>query len=510
MQLDLLLKGIGDEISSVTGDVLSKITGITTDPELCRPGYLYVAAECETVDSNRYGIRLDGRDYIGRALQLGATAVLSTPQVCIPPEFQHSTSLIVHPKPLSLLGRICSRFYGTPHPEHIALVTGTNGKTSTVNFCRMLWAATGNPSCSVGNLGGVCSDGTLVWDRDPTLSVPETVTLHKMLSLLANKQINHVALEATRHALYDYRLHGAPSKIGAFTNLTRDHLDFHLTMEEYFRVKMMLFSEVLPSGSQAVLNVDTPWFQQAREICRNRNHTVLTFGQNASDIRLLESRSHASGQQLSLEVLGKRYDCNLNLFGLFQVSNVLCSLAIVIASGVAPEEAVRNIEILEEVEGRLNIVSTAPSGGKIVVDYAHSPDGIRAALEACRSFTPGKLIIVFGCNGERDTGKRREMGAMATSLADRVIVTDGHPRTEDPAEIRKEVMIGAPFATEIVNRAAAIAYGIMHLCRDDTLLIAGMGHETFQTIGNSRIPYSDIATVKRIVNAQISSPSNSD
>jgi UDP-N-acetylmuramoyl-L-alanyl-D-glutamate--2,6-diaminopimelate ligase len=499
MRLDLLLKDLSGVSSGVIAFSETEIAGITSDPELCQPGFLYVAAECETVDSTRYGVRLDGRRFIERALQRGATAVLSTQEVRIPFEYLKTVCLISHSQPLSIMGTLCSRFYGQPRPENIALVTGTNGKTSTVSFCRMLWSAAGHPSCSVGNLGGVCSDGSLVWDRDPTLSVPETAALHKMLNRLAHKSINHVAMEATSHALHDYRLHGVPAAIGAFTNLTRDHLDFHLTMEEYFRVKMTLFSEVLPEGSYAVLNADSPWFQQAREICRQRRHKVLTFGHDGTDIRLLEATSQSSGQKLSLEVLGNRYDCELNLFGLFQVSNALCSLGVVIASGVPAAQAVADINLLTEVEGRLNIVAVAPSGARIVVDYAHSPDGIRAALEACRSFTTGKLTIVFGCNGERDAGKRQEMGAMATNLADLVIVTDGHPRTEDPAKIRQEVLIGAPSATEIADRARAIEFGITALGSEDTLLVAGMGHETFQSVGGKRLPYSDTDTVRKTV-----------
>ena len=445
VKLDLLFQNILDiKCTDAAGQLLAvppllPITGITTDPNLCRPGFLYVAEECETVDSKRYGVRLDGRDYIDLAVQNGAVAILSTPDQLITADRKSaaSTVMLSHPQPLSILGELSSRFFGQPRPEHIAVVTGTNGKTSTVNFCRMLWSMAHLPACSIGNLGGVCSDGSVVWDRDPTLSVPETVTLHKLLHDIAGRGFNHVAMEATSHALFDHRLNGVPASIGAFTNLTRDHLDFHQSMDEYFRVKMTLFDHVLPPGSWAVLNADADWYEPALTICQKRGHKIISFGFNGKEVRLVDCRTTASGQELWIEVFGKKYQCTLHFFGLFQTSNVLCSLAIVLAAGLSPEQAIVHINKLTEVEGRLNTVAFTPGGGRVIVDYAHSPDGIRAALEACRSFTSGKLTIVFGCNGERDAGKRHEMGEVASHLADRVIVTDGHPRSEDPALIRK-------------------------------------------------------------------------
>ncbi len=497
MQLETLLTNV--HATEIIGNAEQglNITGITTDPALCKPGFLYVAAECETVDSTRYGVRLDGRNFISEAIRNGAVAVLTTPEIELSTD--EFAALIRYDNPLMLLGPLCGIFFGEYRPEKIALVTGTNGKTSTVNFCRQLWAAAHRPSCSVGNLGGVCSDGSMVWERDPTLSVPETVTLHKMLSILAQRGINHVAMEATSHALHDHRLTGVPASIGAFTNLTRDHLDFHHTMEEYFRVKMTLFQDVLSTGAYAVLNADTPWFEQARTICKARGQSIISYGWQGSEIRLLDCAQRPGGQFISMEVAGRQYQTNLNLFGLFQVSNVLCSLGIVIGSGISPEEAVQNIDSLTEVEGRLNVVAITPPGGRVVVDYAHSPDAIRAALEGCRSFTSGKLIVVFGCNGERDPGKRSEMGAMAASLADKVVVTDGHPRGEDPALIRRAVLAGAPRAQEIADRVEAIETTIRAMGPNDTVLIAGLGHENFRTIGDQRIPYSDTETAQRIV-----------
>lgn len=478
MQLDSLVYGLTGLSPSAASDLQIDIKGVTVDPNLCRPGFLYLAAESESVDSTKLGVRLDGRDFILTALKNGATVIVSSNEVVLPDEFANGAVLVTHETPLSLLGPICAKFY-EKQPSTIALVTGTNGKTSTVNFSRMLWAEAGLPACSIGNLGGVLSDGSLVWPRHRTLSIPDTVTMHQVLKEVAERGINHLAMEATSHALFDYRLSGVKASIGAFTNLTRDHLDFHHTLDEYFRVKMTLFSEVLPANSSAVLNADDLWFEKALEICKKRGHKIFSFGRQPSEIQLLQFTDQADGQLLQLNISGKEYECKLNLMGFFQVSNALCSLGIVLASGVPVDLAVKNIELLTSIEGRLNTVAHTASGGRVVVDFAHTPDGIRAALEACRTFTKGRLISVFGCDGERDQGKRPEMGEMAGKLADLVIVTDGDPRSEDAAAIRRDVIAGVPGAREIANRTRAIEFGVQELAEGDTLLITG------------RFPFSD-------------------
>lgn len=501
MRLDIVLKDIHD-VSVLSGKLQSiEISGVSTDPKLCKPGFLYLADESETVDSTRFGVRMDGREFIPLAIANGAMAIVTTPGVTLPTEYAKTVALITCDAPLSILGKIASRLFGEPRPTHIAVITGTNGKTSTVNFCRMMWSAAGIESCSIGNLGGVCSDGSIVWGRDPILSVPETVFLHKTFHELASRGINNIAMEATSHALFDYRLHGVDAKIGGFTNLTRDHLDFHLDMEDYFNVKMKLFTEVLEPGSFAVLNADdSEYYPGALALCKKRKHEIISFGWNESaDIRLISHDKLPLGQDLEIAIGSKTFKTTTKLFGDFQVSNILCSVGVMIASGMDAETAVNLISELNEVEGRLNKVATTPKGGNVIVDYAHSPDAIRAALEACRTFTSGKLFIVFGANGGRDPGKRELMGEMAARHADEVIVTDGHPRTEPAEAIRKQVIQGAPGAFEIGNRSSAIEYGIKSLGNGDTLLIAGLGHENFQVIGEARIPYSDKAAAQRIV-----------
>jgi len=505
MKLGTLLDGLGltpdlrlEATDCAWADI--EISDITTDPNLCNKSVIYLAAECETVDSTRLGVRLDGRQYIDQALSNGAAAVITSEGSVVG---ALSGLFFYHARALSLLGPICARLFASPRPAHVALVTGTNGKTSTVNFCRMLWSACHLPSCSVGNLGGVCSDGSLVWQRDPELSVPETVFLHKMLRQLARDGFDHVALEATSHALFDFRLHASGATIGAFTNLTRDHLDFHGTMDEYFRVKMILFREVLPRGSKVILNADAPFFDQALAICLDCQHDVITIGRKGKTIRLIEADMRSQGQVLKLDVMGKLFQVDFNLFGEFQISNALCALGVVIASGAAIDKAVSSLSLLAAVEGRLNLVATAPSGGKIIIDYAHTPDGLRAALEACRSFTEGRLIVLFGCDGDRDAGKRTLMGGMAASLADIVILTDAQPFNEDPAKVRREVKVACPDAIEIAGRAKAIEAGIGLLEAKDTFLVSGFGHENFQCIGDQTLPFSETAiindTLKKLV-----------
>jgi UDP-N-acetylmuramoyl-L-alanyl-D-glutamate--2,6-diaminopimelate ligase len=506
------------DIAQIPPDLaVLEITGVTCDPALCRPGFLYLAAESECVDSANLGLRLDGRDpaFIARAVANGAAIILT--------DREHELEIDIKParlvrvdEPLRYLGPIAARHYQNRRPPHVALVTGTNGKTSTVNFARMLWTACGRKACSVGNLGGVVDDGTLVWDRDPTLSVPETVTLHAMMSRLVDLKVEAVALEATSHALFDHRLDGLPAGIGAFTNLTHDHLDFHGTMDEYFRVKMTLFDSVLPRGSQAVLNADSPYFEAARDICKKAGHIVRDFGRAASFLRLERSVPTARGQDLSVKIMDgasapRTYDISLALYGYFQVENVLCALAIVLASGVEADLAVRAVETLRPVEGRLNLVATTGNGARVIIDYAHTPDGLRAALEACRSILtdapdgqkPGRLHVVFGANGERDSAKRSVMGEEARRLADVIVVTDGHTRHEDGAAIRRQVMQGCPEALEIADRREAIEHAVRGLAANDLLLIAGLGHEDFLSTSSGRIPWSDADIARAAAQAMV-------
>lgn len=505
---------------------LGGYAGVTADPKLCRDGFIYVADVSETVDSERYGLRLDGRDFIGLAVDNGAKVVLTTTDIPAHladifddlfgagvQEPDASVKLLRCSEPLRYLGPLAQKIYCNRPPEYIALVTGTNGKTSTVNFARQLWHLCGLSSCSIGNLGAVVESGsgsTLLWDRDPVLSVPETVTLHKIFARLSEMHVQHVAMEATSHALFDHRLDGVKASHGVFTNLTRDHLDFHGDMHEYFRVKMTLFDSVLAPGAIAVLNADADWFEPALAICRRRGHEIVDFGRNGQALTLVGRESTAAGENLQLkfgsrfgsQFAGKTVNVPVRLRGLFQIENILAALSVVLTSGVDIEEAVGNLTALASVEGRLELVAQTKLGAQVLVDYAHTPDGLERSLQACRGFTPGRLILVFGCNGDRDAGKRAEMGRIAVEIADFVIVTDGHPRSEDPAAIRGQVLEGAKGAIAVSPRAEAIRQALAQAQAGDTVLIAGFGHENFQVLKDKRVPYSDKATVQTILESE--------
>ncbi|MFA6304060.1 MAG: UDP-N-acetylmuramoyl-L-alanyl-D-glutamate--2,6-diaminopimelate ligase [Legionella sp.] len=472
-----------------------EINGIQVDPNLCQPGFLYVADESETVDSKRMGFRLDGRDFISLAIQNGAKCILTTPEVHV----SENVLVIRHKQPLKILGMLYGRFLAGLYPNMIALITGTDGKTSTANFCSMIWAMLGKPSCSIGTLGAQCSDGSMIWSPNENITVPDTLSMHDILQCLPSKGVNHVAAEATSHALYDYRLSGIPASIGAFTNVTQEHLDFHKNMETYFQVKMRLFDEVLESGSYAVLNADSDWFERAYQICKNKKHHIISFGLKGKELRLKQVIKNASGQELILEIESKTYSTQLNLPGLFQAYNALTSLGIIISSGVAVEQALACIPQLKEVEGRLNTVGFTPSGGRVVIDFAHTPNAIKAALKACRNFTKNKLYVLFGPEINVNQAKSKAMGKEASTYADIVIVSDSYTNIPNPALARSYILSEIPNALEISDRPKAIAQVCHMLTKGDTLLIADRIDQTiFATaLGNSA--YSDSLCVRSII-----------
>lgn len=498
MKLATLINDLNINESASANGKDFEIVDVTTSPDLCKNGTLYLAAECETVSLDSYGTRLDGREFITQALKNGASAVLTTKDT----EPLADIPFLFHDNPLEILGSLARKLFNTPEPDSLALVTGTNGKTSVANFASQFWTLCNVANCSFGNLGGVTSNGDEIWKRDHTLSVPETVELHKMLVDLKKQNIVHIAMEATSHALYDYRLNECGANIGVFTNLTRDHLDFHKTMEAYFEAKMTLFKNVLPQGSHAIINADTSYYGQVLEICKNRNQKIISVGQNGTDIKVIKKKKIESGHLLDLEVFGESFTTEFNLEGDFQISNALCALAIALASGVEVKEAMGHLADLKPVEGRLINIANTNNGGKVIVDFAHTPDGLKESLEACRSFTTGKLTVVFGCNGDRDTGKRKEMGSIASKYADIVYVTDGHPRSEDPQKIRESVVSGAPGAISIEGRKNAIEEALSKMADNDTVLLAGLGHLNYQIIGSKKFPFDErsisVETLKKL------------
>ena len=364
-----------------------------------------------------------------------------------------------------------------------------------VHFTSEIWTALGQPAASLGTLGLV----TAAERRPGALTTPDPVALHRDLAGLARRGIEHVAIEASSHGLHQFRLDGLSVAAAAFTNLTRDHLDYHGDMAHYRAAKERLFTALLAPGGSAVLNRDSGEFARLETLCRDRGHPMIAYGADpAADLRLVAREPRIGGQSLVLEVFGRRHELMLPLPGEFQAMNALAALGLVIATGGPVAVATAALADLTGVPGRLQFVAGHHSGTSVVVDYAHTPDALATVLTALRPHARGHLAVLFGCGGDRDAGKRPLMGGVATRLADRVYVTDDNPRTEPPAEIRRAILEAAPTAMEIGDRREAIATAIAELAAGDLLVIAGKGHETGQIIGTETYPFDDAAIAREI------------
>jgi UDP-N-acetylmuramoyl-L-alanyl-D-glutamate--2,6-diaminopimelate ligase len=395
--------------------------------------------------------------------------------------------VLTDPNPRRRLALLAARFYPR-QPRTVAAVTGTNGKTSVAHFTREIWTASGHAAASLGTLGLVTPGGR----RAGALTTPDPVVLHRDLAALAEGGIEHVAIEASSHGLAQFRLDGLSLAAAAFTNLTRDHLDYHRDMAEYRAAKERLFTALLTPGGSAVLNRDSGEFPRLAAVCRDRGHGTLAYGTDAAaELRLVSARPRGRGQDLAVEVRGRRHELFLPLLGQFQAMNVLAALGLAIATGVAAEAGIASFARLTGVPGRLQFVAGSEEGGGIVVDYAHTPDALLTVLAALRPHAPGRLAVLFGAGGDRDPGKRPLMGRAAIAAADRAYVTDDNPRNEDPAAIRRAILAAAPGAIEIGDRRRAIEIAIGELGPGDLLVIAGKGHEAGQIVGSETLPFDD-------------------
>jgi UDP-N-acetylmuramoyl-L-alanyl-D-glutamate--2,6-diaminopimelate ligase len=474
-------------VTAPTGSNDPEIVGLTADSRNVQPGFLFAALP---------GTRQDGRSFAADAIARGAVAILTDEPaaLALPSEKRDSVCVVADPNPHRRLALIAARFHGR-QPRTIAAVTGTNGKTSVVHFTREIWTALGQPAASLGTLGIV----TAAKRRPGALTTPDPVALHRNLAGLAEQGIDHVAIEASSHGLHQFRLDGLSVAAAAFTNLTRDHLDYHGDMAHYRAAKDRLFTALLTPGGCAVLNRDSAEFSRIEGLCRDRGHPVIAYGADpAADLRLVAPEPRIDSQFLLLEVFGRRHELVLPLAGEFQAMNALAALGVVIATGGAAAAATAALAGLTGVPGRLQFVAGHEGGGAIVVDYAHTPDALETVLTALRPHARGRLAVLFGCGGDRDPGKRPLMGEVAARLADRVYVTDDNPRTEPPAEIRRAILAAAPNAIEIGGRREAIATAIAELEAGDLLVIAGKGHETVQVIGTETYPFDDAAIAREI------------
>ncbi len=465
------------------------IAGLSSDSRTVRPGYLFAALP---------GSKTTGEEYIADAIQNGAVAVLAQPGIKLPAS-AGSVILIEDPNPRRRFARMASKFYAT-QPETVVAVTGTNGKTSVASFCRQIWTQLQHSSATIGTLGVEAPQ--LNWPQTATgynLTTPDPVTLHHELGDLAKAGVTHLAMEASSHGLEQYRLDGVQVRAAAFTNLTRDHLDYHGSMGAYFNAKARLFSDILPSGSLAVINADSDYAKRLVDLCETFGHEIVLYGVKGRDITLVSQKPTARGQKLVINVFGEKYTVEIPVAGTFQAGNILCALGLTLGLEEDPARYplyIKALESLQVVRGRLELVGTHPCGAPIYVDYAHTPDALENVLQALRPHTTNRLHVVFGCGGDRDPGKRPMMGAIATKLADHVIVTDDNPRTENPKRIRQEIMAAAPRAQDIGDRRHAIETAVASLKTGDVLVVAGKGHEQGQIIDRVTHPFDDAAEVR--------------
>ena len=453
------------------------VTGFAIDHRKIAPGTVFGAFA---------GAAFNGEDFIDDAIAAGAVAVVALPEAVV-----RGAMHIADANPRQAFAHLAAKFF-RPFPDYVAAVTGTNGKTSTAELTRQLWRMAGHNAASIGTLGI-----TTASDQAKTgLTTPDIVTFLANMSGLAREGISHAIFEASSHGLSQYRIEGVPVSVAAFTNLSRDHLDYHGTMEAYFEAKMRLFDEVVGENGCAVIWADDVWSDQAIARARKRELRLITVGEKGKGIQLLSRQPTQLGQTLELRIQGDVHKLKLPLIGAYQAANALVAAGVVMASGGEVESLLSHLARLQPVRGRLERAVITKSGAPVYVDYAHTPDGLRAAIAALRPHTKGKLITVFGAGGDRDTGKRPEMGAVAVADSDIVIVTDDNPRSEDPSLIRADVMAGAKGAHEIGDRRYAIAFAIEHAEPDDIVLIAGKGHEQGQIIMGRVLPFDDVEVAR--------------
>lgn len=450
------------------------VTGITADSRKAAPGVLFAALS---------GSKADGAKFIADAAVKGAVAVLAAETASVPDGL--AIPVLRAPEPRRALALMAAAFYAR-QPEMAVAVTGTSGKTSVAEFTRQLFAAAGRRAASLGTIGLVKPDGAVYG----SLTTPDPVTLHETLAALAAEGISHLAFEASSHGLDQYRLDGVKVSAGAFTNLGRDHLDYHPTTEAYLAAKLRLFEELLPPGAPAVVNADGARAGDVVRAAEKRGLRLVTVGAKGETVRLEKLGRDGFAQTLTVRHAGRTYNVHLPLIGTYQVENALVAAGLAIAVGEDPAVVIPALEGLSGVKGRLEIVGEK-NGALAVVDYAHKPEALEAALDGVRPFVTGKLICVFGCGGDRDRGKRPIMGAISAARADVTIVTDDNPRTEEPAAIRAEILAAAPSATEVGDRAEAIRTAVRLMQPGDVVLVAGKGHETGQIVGQTVIPFSD-------------------
>jgi UDP-N-acetylmuramoyl-L-alanyl-D-glutamate--2,6-diaminopimelate ligase len=475
----MLLGDLAADLTLPEGARRVPITGIAADSRAVRPGFLFAAIP---------GTHDDGARYVADAIAKGAAAVLAGRTASV----SANVPVVRADDPRRAFALLAARFFSR-QPERLVAVTGTSGKTSVAEFTRQIFASAGKSAASIGTLGVVTAKSR----EYGSLTTPDAAALHATLDRLASDGVTHAALEASSHGLDQRRLDGLRLTAAAFTNLGRDHMDYHPTVADYLAAKLRLFREVLPATATAVIAMDGARAEDVLAAAQARGQRVIGTGIAGEEIRLAALKPEGFSQRLHVVAFGQSHDVLLPLAGTFQASNALVAVGLAIAAGIAADAAIGAIARLTGASGRLELIGRKANGAMVFVDYAHKPDAIVSALSALRPMTHGRLVAVFGAGGDRDPGKRPLMGKAATENADVVIVTDDNPRTEDAAAIRRAILAGAPGAREIGDRAEAIATAVALLQPGDVLCIAGKGHETGQIVGKTTLPFSDHEHARR-------------
>ena len=479
----LRLSALLDDHARLSGGSDVDVRGLCADSRNVRAGDMFAALS---------GTQADGHIFIPEALAKGAVAILGGKAV---EAYSHAVPVVVYPNPRQGLARIAARLYGG-QPSFIGAVTGTNGKTSIVSYTRQLWELQGSKAASLGTLGietgGTCKGGSL--------TTPDPVAMHKMCAELDRSGVRKLALEASSHGLAQYRLDGLHIKAAAFTNISRDHFDYHGSYESYFAAKSRLFNELLEVDGAAILNADVPEYTKLAAIAHDRGCDVIDYGLTAERCRIVSCQPGPLGQTLTIDVQGKQHQFDTALVGSFQAHNLLAALALAVCGGADLDQSIECLSKVRGAPGRMELAARHPNGAPAFVDYAHTPDALEKAIDGLRPHVRGQLHVVFGCGGDRDPGKRSLMGEIAGRLADRIYVTDDNPRNEPAASIRSAIMAAAPMdrTKEIGDRGEAIELAFNALQADDLLLVAGKGHEQGQIVGGQNLPFDDAQKLRQI------------
>lgn len=477
--------------AQIDGDSTMAIRNISDDSRKVTGGTLFAAIE---------GTARDGAAFIPQAIQSGAAAILLRSGKKEHWDTEHTARVEVDQERLAL-AKLSAAF--TPRqPEKLVGITGTNGKTSTAEFYRQLGGLLGHSAASLGTLGLISPYEAIDAQYPSGQTSPAPILLHETLDALAGAGLEMIAIEASSHGLDQYRLDGVRFSAVCFTNLSRDHLDYHPTMEAYFAAKARLFTELGVDAGQAVIYADDPHSDALIRACEDQHyHRILTYGTKGKDLQIKQLEPNQEGIFLRATILGSAYEQQLPLYGSFQVHNLLAAVGLCVCSGFEISQLLGYLPHMKGVRGRMEKVATHPLGAPVFVDYAHTPDALTQLLNSLRPHTEGKLHLVFGCGGDRDRGKRSVMGEIADKLADAVIVTDDNPRTEDPASIRAAILSACPAAREIGDRREAIHAAVKALDSKDVLVIAGKGHETTQIIGAQQLECNDAAIAREACDA---------